>query len=119
MSTSYLDEIVKFRARLVEERKRLGFTNQADFAGEIGVSGKTYNHYETGKSEPGVSELMRMGHEGADLCYLMTGRRIPLAEQSNKVHGEHVLALIDTLVAAELDQEEVEILIALVRKLGG
>lgn len=119
MSTSYIDEIVKFRARLIEERKRLGFTNQADFAREIGVSGKTYNHYETGKSEPGVTELLYMGARGADLCYLMTGRRTAMHEQTSKVHGQHVLALVDTIVAAELDQEDAEILGALARKLGG
>lgn len=119
MSTSYIDEIVNFRARLVEERRRLGFTNQADFAREIGVSGKTYNHYETGKSEPGLSEFLRMGTKGADLCYLLTGRRIPLQAQADKVHGQHVLALLDTIVAAELDQEDVDVLIPLVRKLGG
>lgn len=119
MSTSYIDEMVNFRARLIEERKRLGFTNQADFAREIGVSGKTYNHYETGKSEPGLTELMQMAAKRADLCYLMTGRRTPLHEQTIKAHGQHVLALVDTIVAAELDQEETEILGALVRKLGG
>lgn len=119
MSTSYIDEIVNFRARLIEERKRLGFSNQTDFAREIGISGKTYNHYETGKSEPGITELMQMGHKGADLCYLMTGRRIPMQEQTSKAHGQHVLALVDTIVAAELDHEETEILGALVRKLAG
>lgn len=119
MSTSYIDEIVNFRARLVEERKRLGFTNQAHFAKEIRVSGKTYNHYETGKSEPGITELMQMGKKGVDLCYLMTGRRTALNEQAAKAHASHVLALIDTIVTAELDQEETEILGALARKLGG
>lgn len=119
MSTSYIDEIVNFRTRLIEERKRLGYTNQTDFAHQIGISGKTYNHYETGKSTPGLTELMQMGGKGADLCYLMTGRRIPLHEQSSKVHGQHVLGLVDTVVAAQLDEEDVDILIALVRKLGG
>lgn len=119
MSTSHIDEIVNFRGRLIEERKRIGYSNQTDFARQIGISGKTYNHYETGKSEPGLTELMQIGGKGADLCYLMTGRRIPLHEQTSRVHGQHVLGLIDSIVAAELDEEDVDILIALVRKLAG
>lgn len=119
MSTSYIDEIVNFRSRLIEERKRLGFTNQTEFAHEIGISGKTYNHYETGKSEPGLTELMKIGAKGADLCYLMTGRRAAMHEQTIKAHGQHVLALVDTIVSAELDQEDAEIIGTLARKLGG
>ena len=118
MSTSYMEEVVNFCARLIEERKRLGYTNQTDFANQIHKSGKTYNQYETGKSEPGLTELLKMGEIGVDLCYLMTGRRLPLQAQTSKVHGPHVLALIDTVVAAELDQEDVDVLIPLVRKLG-
>lgn len=117
MSTSYIDEIVNFRTRLVEERKRLGFTNQADFARQIGVSGKTYNQYETGKSEPGITELMQMGAKGADLCYLMTGRRAPLQEHTSKAHGQHVLALVDSIVAAELDQDDADLVVSLVNRL--
>ncbi|UCV02323.1 helix-turn-helix transcriptional regulator [Dechloromonas denitrificans] len=118
MSTSHIDEIVSFRARLIEERKRLGFSNQTEFAHQIGISGKTYNHYETGRSEPGLTELMKIGEKGADLCYLMTGRRTALHEQTVKAHAQHVLALVDTIVAAELDQEEAEIIGALARRLG-
>ena len=119
MSTSLIDEVVNFRARLIKERRDLGFSNQADFARAIQLSGKTYNHYETGKSEPGLTALLKMVALGVDLCYLMTGSRRVAAEQVARAHAQHVLALIDTVVSAELDQEDVEVLIPLIRKLAG
>ena len=117
MSTSYINEIVNFRARLIEERKRLGFSNQADFALQIGISGKTYNQYETGKSEPGITELLKMGEKGADLCYLMTGRRIPLQELAKQAKNQHVLALLDSIVSAELNQDDADFVSTLVKRL--
>jgi len=60
--------------RLLEERKRLGFTQ--DQIAEIGgVAKRTYCNYESGEREPMGSFFTAIAEAGADVQYILTGIR--------------------------------------------
>lgn len=62
-----------FSERLIQLRKDNGLS-QIALAKEIGVSSRVYQTYEYGKSEPGMSKLVRIADVfGVSLDYL-TGR---------------------------------------------
>lgn len=118
MSIHPLDEMFLFRERFKEERLRLGFTAQSELGRKLLVSGKTVGKYETGHTSPGVEELFMFKAVGADLCYLLTGRRLPLSEQTQMAHAQHVVALIDTIVSLELAFDDAKLLNDLALRLG-
>lgn len=60
--------------RIREERKRLGMT-QDEFAEALGLSRATIAFYEAGRSLPDAAALERADLAGADIVYLVTGRR--------------------------------------------
>ena len=60
--------------RLREERKRLGHTMDS-FAHILGVSRSTFAKYEAGKTAPTCPDLDNAAHVGADVLYIVTGRR--------------------------------------------
>lgn len=68
-------KIKKWFDRLQEERLRLRHTMDA-FADTLGVSKSTVVHYESGKTEPNRASLERAAGAGADILYIVTGRRI-------------------------------------------
>lgn len=70
-------------ARLLEERKRLGF-NQVDFGELGGVSKWTQLNYEKGTNNPDLDYLMKIGQSGADILYILTGNRSASAALSNE-----------------------------------
>ena len=61
-------------ARLVEERKRLGL-NQDAMAANAGVAKSTYCNYEAGKRAPDALCLQRLEAVGADVLYILSGKR--------------------------------------------
>ena len=56
--------------RIREERERLGLT-QAD----LGVAPKTQRYYEIGERKPDTDYIERLAALGADVLYILTGRR--------------------------------------------
>ena len=62
--------------RLIEERKKLGL-NQADFGALGGVTKQSQHMYEVGKRFPDVAYLAAIAAAGADVLYIVTGRRTP------------------------------------------
>lgn len=60
--------------RLREERERLGF-NQTDFAALAGSTRKTQFNYESGERTPDAAYLAAISAAGADVSYLVTGKR--------------------------------------------
>ncbi len=64
----------QFFQRLIDERKRLGLT-QDQMAKAGGVAKRTYCNYEKGDREPPVSFLSSVKNAGADLGYLLFGVR--------------------------------------------
>ena len=60
--------------RLLEERSRLGFTQQS-LAGAIGGSRLSVIHYENGRSSPAAETLAAMEAVGVDVRYVLTGMR--------------------------------------------
>jgi transcriptional regulator with XRE-family HTH domain len=60
--------------RLKEERERLKLT-QADMAGKCGVSREIWGKYERGLAVPGGEVLFALAQVGADVQYIITGKR--------------------------------------------
>nr|VFK46582.1 MAG: hypothetical protein BECKTC1821E_GA0114239_10672 [Candidatus Kentron sp. TC] len=61
-------------SRLRDERKRLGY-NQTDFGNLGNVTRKTQMLYEKGEYVPNAHYLSAIEGAGADVSYILTGRR--------------------------------------------
>lgn len=61
--------------RFTEERKRLGFANPHALAVSLGVSHTSVRRIEEGQSIPGGELLAAFATLGADIQYVLTGRR--------------------------------------------
>lgn len=57
-----------------EERKRLGLT-QAAAAERSGVQRETWSRYESGALSPGTDAWQALATAGADVQYILTGRK--------------------------------------------
>lgn len=68
-----------FGERLRQERVKMGFT-QEDFGQLGGVSRLAQWKYEHGERVPSVDYLIKLKDAKADTIYLLTGRRLTLAE---------------------------------------
>lgn len=82
--------------RLEQERERLGLT-QADLARRALVSPNTQVKYEGATTYPDAVYLAKFAHLGADVLYIVTGRRTP---ELLEVDGQN----------AVLDHDEAELL---------
>lgn len=60
--------------RLREERVRLGL-NQDDFAEVGGVQRRAQGNYERGERAPDADYLARIAERGADVLFIVTGKR--------------------------------------------
>lgn len=69
--------------RLLEERKRLGFTQQ-EMAELIGVQQTMPGRYERGQASPGGDVLVAFAAIGGDVQYVLTGIRSSLALTSDE-----------------------------------
>ncbi|HGQ7396659.1 TPA: helix-turn-helix domain-containing protein [Pseudomonas aeruginosa] len=67
--------------RLKEERQRLGMS-QTELAEQCGVSKNTQLAYEKGERSPDAAYLLRASLLGADVLYVITGRRQPAELES-------------------------------------
>lgn len=65
---------MNFSYRLYEERKRLGIS-QASAAQACGVSREMWGKYERGLAYPGCDIIEKFASCGADITYILTGRR--------------------------------------------
>ncbi len=68
-----------FGARLKEERIRLGIS-QTDFAALAGAKKGTQISWEKGASSPTATALAEFAKAGADVMYILTGRRLSSAK---------------------------------------
>lgn len=66
--------IIAFGQRLREERLRTG-RSQVEFAEWGGASENSQTAYEKGRTPPTVAYLLRLGEQGVDIGYVLTGRR--------------------------------------------
>lgn len=71
MNVQYLE----IAERLKAERLRMGAT-QDQMAELGGVAKRTYCNYEAGERVPDAAYLSGIGKEGADLLYILTGKRV-------------------------------------------
>jgi transcriptional regulator with XRE-family HTH domain len=68
-------------ARLREERKRLGLTQQ-EFAALGGIASNAQAHYESGERQPKSGYLVGVAAGGVDILYVLLGQRTPTPEAS-------------------------------------
>jgi transcriptional regulator with XRE-family HTH domain len=61
-------------ARLRAERQRLKWT-QVELADKIGVKQLTIGQYESGRTSPPATLLHALDHAGADVLFIVTGKR--------------------------------------------
>lgn len=73
--------------RLKEERERLGY-NQADFAAFGGASKASQSSWEAGTAFPNAKFLAAIAERGADVGYILTGKRG--AESVQEAPAEYV-----------------------------
>jgi len=78
MSTYKTEEIFSFGKRFREERERLGIT-QSKLGEALSTTGRTVAKYESGETEPKLSQLLIFSKLGADAGYILTGSRIGVA----------------------------------------
>jgi transcriptional regulator with XRE-family HTH domain len=63
--------------RLREERERLALS-QDKLGEELGVDRKVIRGYEGNKTSPRADQLVKMMELGADVIYIISGRKAPL-----------------------------------------
>lgn len=73
---SFMESIVTIGERLRAERERLGLS-QEDFAARAGAHRKSQGNYESGVRAPDATYLAAIAAAGADVLYIITGRREP------------------------------------------
>lgn len=65
-----MNDRVAIGQRLLDERKRLGLTQEA-----CGLTPQVFRRYENGKSTPGADYLAELAALGFDVMYVITGNR--------------------------------------------
>jgi transcriptional regulator with XRE-family HTH domain len=88
--------MVGVSARLKEERKRLGLSQEAA-AKALGISVDSLYGYEKNKTNPPVSVLLPFSDLGADVQYIVTGKR------ASALLPEAVQQLIAAFLSATTD----------------
>jgi transcriptional regulator with XRE-family HTH domain len=78
-------------ARLREERKRLGLTQQ-EFAALGGIASNAQAHYEAGERQPKAGYLIGVAAAGVDILYVLLGQRTPTVEASLTPEEARVIA---------------------------
>jgi transcriptional regulator with XRE-family HTH domain len=71
----------QFGARLREERKVLGLSQQ-DFGAIGGVAANAQVHYESGARIPKSDYLVAIRRKGVDVLYVLTGERAVLSSDA-------------------------------------
>ncbi|MBP0629764.1 hypothetical protein [Cupriavidus sp. AcVe19-1a] len=74
MSTGEREELFTIGSRIASERKRLGLSQEA-LAKRLAVTGKTQVKYEAGNTYPNAQYLQGFDELGADVAFVVTGRR--------------------------------------------
>ena len=86
--------------RLQEERKRLGFTQEA-MAEKIGATKRSVINWEGGAALPGAEVLAKFAKAGADVLYILTGQRsVVSASIANAPMSQGDRVLLDNFHAA-------------------
>ncbi len=68
-------------SRLKETRKSLGLSQQ-DFGAIGGVEANAQGKYESGERVPRSDYLAALGKKGIDVLYILSGQRMPIANES-------------------------------------
>ncbi|TXF11899.1 helix-turn-helix transcriptional regulator [Pelomicrobium methylotrophicum] len=85
-------------ARLKEERERLGLSQTA-FAEGCGLKKLAQINYEKGERMPDAEYLLRASQLGADVLYILTGRRErPASELTDRARLQAAIEVIEEVL---------------------
>lgn len=76
MSTIIVTFDTQAGARLLEERERLGHSQQG-LSESAGIARTMLSRYERGAAEPGAGSLIALARAGVDVLYVLTSTRTP------------------------------------------
>ncbi|OLF53532.1 helix-turn-helix domain-containing protein [Pseudomonas chlororaphis] len=89
-------------ARLRQERERLGLS-QKKFGEVGGVEANAQGRYESGDRVPKADYLSRVAVKGADVLYIVTGRRTPARAENLSQCEERILVSYRALYKEDQD----------------
>ena len=113
MSTVACEEKSSVGQRLREERERLSLS-QADLGVILDVDRKVVRHYEENKTSPRADQLNRFREHGADVIYILTSERSPLAVNEGRAPytpAEHLARRLGGMVIDEATAKALQIII--------
>jgi transcriptional regulator with XRE-family HTH domain len=84
MSTNKSEQLLVIGMRLAEERNRLDY-NQSTLSDALGKSSVTQYKYEAGITCPTADYLLALDKLGADIYYIITGRRLEALKEEDEV----------------------------------
>ena len=103
--------------RLKEERKRLGFSRQADLAKVLDMPERTYWEREAGKVAPDAELLAGICELGGDVTYIVSGTRTPMQARQDRATYTPAEELAKELAAMKLSASDADLLMALAVRL--
>ena len=103
--------------RLKEERKRLGFSRQAEMAKVLDMPERTYWEREGGKVAPDAELLAGICELGGDVTYIVSGTRTPLKARQDRATYTPAEELATELSRMKLSASDADLLMALAVRL--
>lgn len=116
MSTTIGEDLFSIGERLRTERDRLSLS-QADLGEIMGVDRKVVRHYEENKTSPRADQLVAFMRHGADIWYVLTGKKVPLSlnePEASYLPRDKVALRISRLI---LNESDAELLMAMAERL--
>lgn len=107
------EDIGSVGARLKEERDRLKLS-QEDLAAHLAISGRTIKKYEANGTSMRATELLAFSGLGADVLYIVTGRREPVDLEHPSTPS---LRLAAAIAALDLSDADADLIAAMARRL--
>lgn len=116
MSTNECEEKNSIGTRLREERTRLSLS-QADLGGIFEVDRKVVRNYEENKTSPRADQLVEFQSAGADIVYILTGRRASWTIKPNLVAYSPSDNVAKFVSGINLTEEDADLLISLAKRM--
>ena len=112
-----LFKLEKVGERLKEERKRLGFSRQAEMAKVLDMPERTYWEREAGKVAPDAELLAGICELGGDVTYIVSGTRTPPQARQDRATYTPAEELATELSRMKLSASDADLLMALAVRL--
>lgn len=119
MNSSNVESIAQIGARFREERERLGYSQSA-LGEHFASTRKTLANWESGVTMPDANHLLVFHRLGADVMYILTGRRSPLmAAEKAAAYATPAHSAAAEIAAMPLTSGDADLLLDFARRLAG